>query len=143
MVDFQQIWLLRETIALGIMKDGYCFKYDLSIPLQHFYDIVPATAARVGDLATRVCGYGHVGDSNLHLNVSCPEFTQEIYRKVEPFVYEFTSDLKGSISAEHGIGFLKPKYLKYSKTPEALALMKQLKQTMDPNAILNPYKVIL
>lgn len=100
-------------------------------------------AERVGDLATRVTGYGHIGDSNLHLNISCPEFTQEIYHKVEPFVYEYTSNLKGSVSAEHGIGFLKKKYTKYSKSPEALALMKDLKATMDPNGILNPYKVLL
>lgn len=79
----------------------------------------------------------------MHLNVSCNEFSQEIYKKVEPFVYEYTSKLRGSVSAEHGIGFLKPKYLKYSKTPEALNLMKQLKMMMDPNGILNPYKVLV
>lgn len=138
----QNIWQFRETIALGILRDGYCFKYDFTLPLSHFYDIVPATLKQVGDLATRVCGYGHLGDSNIHLNVSCPEFTQEIYARIEPFVYEYTSKVKGSVSAEHGIGFLKPKYLKYSKSDEALAMMKQLKQMMDPNNILNPYKII-
>jgi len=50
--------------------------------------------------------------------------------------------LNGSISAEHGIGFLKTKYLKYSKEPEALLLMKQIKTLIDPNGILNPYKVL-
>lgn len=128
---------------MGILDDGYCFKYDLSLPLEKFYDIVPAMAEVVGSLATRVCGYGHIGDSNLHLNISCAEFTPEIYAKVEPFVYEYTSKLKGSVSAEHGIGFLKTKYTKYSKSPEALAMMKELKVLMDPNSILNPYKVIV
>lgn len=112
------------------------------MPLSHFYEIVPAMRKRVGSLAKRVCGYGHIGDSNLHLNVSCEEFTPEIYAKVEPFVYEYTSKLRGSVSAEHGIGFLKPKYLKYTKGPEALHLMKELKVLMDPNGILNPYKVL-
>lgn len=138
----RQLWQLREFIPTGIIKDGYCFKYDLSLPLSHFYEIVPATQKRVGDLATRVCGYGHIGDCDLHLNVSCDEFSDEIYKRLEPFVYEYTSKLRGSISAEHGIGFLKSKYLKYSKEPEALALMKQLKVLMDPNGILNPYKVL-
>lgn len=137
-----KIWQLREFIPTGIFKDGYCFKYDISLPLSHFYEIVPAMRAQVGDLATRVCGYGHIGDSNLHLNVSCNEFTDDIYRRVEPFVYEYTSKLRGSVSAEHGIGFLKTKYLKYSKAPEALTLMQQMKTVMDPNGILNPYKVL-
>ncbi|XP_059618866.1 D-2-hydroxyglutarate dehydrogenase, mitochondrial [Phlebotomus argentipes] len=138
----KDIWFLRERIAPGIIQDGFCFKYDISLPLKQFYDIIPAVKKRVGRLATRVCGYGHIGDSNLHLNVSCPEFTQEIYKLLEPFVYEFTSDLKGSISAEHGIGFLKPSYLKYSKSPEALDLMREMKAVLDPNGILNPYKVL-
>lgn len=137
-----QIWKLRESIPTALIKDGYVFKYDISLPLSHFYEIVPVMRERVGDLATRVCGYGHVGDSNLHLNVSCPEFTDQIYKRVEPFVYEYTSKLRGSISAEHGIGFLKTNYLKYSKQPEALSLMKELKAMMDPNGILNPYKVL-
>lgn len=137
-----QIWQLRESIATALVKEGYVFKYDISLPLSHFYDIVPVMRERVGDLAYRVCGYGHVGDSNLHLNVSCPEFNQEIYKRVEPFVYEYTSKLRGSVSAEHGIGFLKTNYLKYSKQPEPLHLMKELKTMMDPNGILNPYKVL-
>lgn len=137
-----QMWQIRESISTALIKEGYVFKYDISLPLSHFYDIVPAMKERVGDLAYRVCGYGHVGDSNLHLNVSCKEFNDEIYKRVEPFVYEYTSKLRGSISAEHGIGFLKTKYLKYSKQPEALNLMKELKTVMDPNGILNPYKVL-
>lgn len=58
----RNIWLLREQIADSLIKiDGYCFKYDLSLPLTHFYEIVPATRKRLGDLASFVCGYGHVG----------------------------------------------------------------------------------
>lgn len=124
------------------MANTYCFKYDLSIPLSHFYEIVPATQDQVGDLATVVCGYGHIGDSNLHLNICAKEFSQELYAKLEPFVYEYTSKLKGSVSAEHGIGFLKPKYVKYSKSKEAIQMMKNIKKLMDPNGILNPYKVL-
>lgn len=82
------------------------------------------------------------GDCNLHLNVSCPYFTEEIYKKIEPFVYEHTAHLKGSISAEHGIGFLKTKYLHFSKSQNAILLMKAVKELLDPNKILNPYKVL-
>jgi D-2-hydroxyglutarate dehydrogenase len=74
--------------------------------------------------------------------VLCDNFNQEIYKKVEPFVFEYTSKLNGSISAEHGIGFHKPKYLHFSKSAEAIDMMRQLKTLMDPNGILNPYKVL-
>lgn len=133
---------MRELIANGLVKDGHCFKYDLSIPLSHFYDIVPVLQERVGHLAKRVCGFGHIGDSNLHLNITCDKFTQELYKCIEPFVFEYTAKLNGSISAEHGIGFLKSQYLNFSKKPEAIQLMKQMKLLLDPNGILNPYKVL-
>lgn len=158
----QEIWKLRELVPVALIEDGFCFKYDISLPLREFYHIVEVMQERVGNLASRVCGYGHLGefslvlwvvcmvftttmfagDSNLHLNISCPEFTQEIYKCIEPFVYEYTSQVRGSISAEHGIGFLKKNYLKYSKSPAAISKMREVKQLLDPNSILNPYKVL-
>lgn len=137
-----EIWKLRELIATALVRDGFCFKYDLSLPLRSFYDMVSILQDRVGYLARRVCGYGHLGDLNLHLNVSCDEYSEELYRKLEPYVYQETSRLKGSISAEHGIGFLKKNYLQYTKSPGAVEKMKQLKSILDPNGILNPYKVL-
>lgn len=124
------------------MTDGYAYKYDISLPLSHFYDIVTATRQRLGDLAKRVCGYGHVGDSNLHLNVSCSEFSQELYELIEPWVYEYTAKQRGSVSAEHGIGFLKTKYMHLAKSDNAVGMMREIKALMDPNGILNPYKVL-
>jgi len=82
-----------------------------------------------------------VGDGNLHLNVATIEHNVEIASAIEPYVYEWTSKYKGSISAEHGIGFLKKKYLKYSKSNLEVDLMKKLKNTIDPKKILNPYKI--
>lgn len=87
-------------------------------------------------------GFGHIGDSNLHLIVQCKEFDSKVYQKLEPFVYEYTSKLSGSISSEHGIGFLKTNYLKFSKKSECFDVMKGIKSYMDPNGILNPYKVL-
>lgn len=103
---------------------------------------MPATRDRLGDLAKRVCGYGHVGDSNLHLNVSCSEFSAEVYALIEPWVYEYTAKQRGSVSAEHGIGFLKTKYMHLAKTDTAIGTMHEVKALMDPNGILNPYKVL-
>jgi len=83
----------------------------------------------------------YIGDGNLHLNVATTEHSDSIVSAIEPYVYEWTSKYKGSISAEHGIGFLKSKYLKYSKSKFEIDLMKKIKNTMDPKKILNPYKI--
>lgn len=57
----RELWKLRELIPVALIKDGFCFKYDISLPLLHFYSIVQVMEKRVGSLATRVCGYGHLG----------------------------------------------------------------------------------
>lgn len=57
-------------------------------------------------------------------------------------MYEEVARVSGSVSAEHGVGIYKPKYIHYSKDESALQLMRDLKQLMDPNGILNPYKVL-
>lgn len=82
---------------------GPVFKYDLSLPVAEIYSLVEATRGRLLDFPeAEVVAYGHLGDGNVHLNVSVPELTDGIRSRIEPFVYEFTSKLRGSISAEHG-----------------------------------------
>ncbi|XP_044268012.1 D-2-hydroxyglutarate dehydrogenase, mitochondrial [Tribolium madens] len=136
------IWELRERIAEAFLHDGYVFKYDITLPLEKFYSVVEVMRKRLGSEVIRCCGYGHIGDGNIHFSVCTKEFSQSLLKKIEPFVYEYTSQLKGSISAEHGIGFRKPKYIHYSKSDSAIQLMKELKKLMDPKGILNPYKVL-
>lgn len=67
---------------------------------------------------------------------------QSVLDQIEPALYEWTSKVNGSISAEHGVGFKKRNYIHYSKSPGAVTLMKQVKKLLDPNGILNPYKVL-
>lgn len=140
----KNIWELRERITEGYIYDGYVFKYDMSLPIEEFYSLVPVMRERLAneDSVVRISGYGHLGDGNIHFQVSVKEFSQDILKKIEPFVYEYTSKLRGSVSAEHGIGFRKPKYVHYSKSPESIEIMKQLKAMFDPKGILNPYKVL-
>ena len=61
---------------------------------------------------------------------------------IDPFVMKFVRDAKGSVSAEHGIGLQKTPYLGYSKSPEMISVMKQIKGVLDPHGIMNPYKVL-
>jgi FAD/FMN-containing dehydrogenase len=102
-------------------------------------EIDAALTARWPQLRTLF--FGHVADGNLHASVgmaghSVPE------AEIEEVVYELASRRRGSISAEHGIGLHKRKFLHYSRSPEELALMRTLKSAMDPNGILNPGKIL-
>ena len=86
---------------------GPVYKYDLSIPVAEMYGLVEETRQRMEHLPVEVVGYGHLGDGNLHLNISCAKYDDEILRHIEPFVYEWTAARRGSISAEHGLGQMK------------------------------------
>ena len=86
--------------------------------------------------------YGHVGDSNVHICVSALYGPGEDMHSVDDIVYGVLGPYHGSISAEHGIGTLKRPYLHLSRSPAELALMRTLKQALDPRGILNPGKVI-
>jgi len=124
------------------MHDGYVYKYDLSIPLTTFEDLVQDIKNHLGPDVKRVCGYGHLGDSNIHLNITTEQYDKVITEKIEPFVYEWVSKRNGSVSAEHGLGFKKRSFISYSKSAEAVSMMHKLKTLFDPNNILNPYKVL-
>ena len=124
------------------MAAGTVYKYDISLPLEKYYDIVTETRHRLGNHVLGVVGYGHVGDGNLHLNAVAPTLNETVENLLEPFVYEWTAKHKGSISAEHGLGFNKKNYIYYSKSKEAVDLMRKMKIVMDPKGILNPYKTI-
>lgn len=134
-------WRIREGISEASVKVGAVYKYDLSIPVEKLYDIVEEMRSRVGDMA-EVLGYGHLGDGNLHLNILSSKYSDNILAQIEPFVYEWTAGHRGSISAEHGLGLMKAEKIHYSKSPEAVQLMASIKKLIDPNSILNPYKVL-
>jgi len=135
-----KIWHLRESISEGCLHAGrYLFKYDFSYAVADMYSLVTEMQERLKGRAT-VIGYGHLGDGNLHLNIMSDDET--VGGDIEPFVYEFTQRLRGSISAEHGLGFMKGEKIGYSKPARAVQVMAQLKASFDPNNILNPYKVL-
>ncbi|XP_065351405.1 D-2-hydroxyglutarate dehydrogenase, mitochondrial isoform X1 [Cloeon dipterum] len=137
------VWHLRECIAEALLRDGYVYKYDVTLPAQKFYDLVPFFNDKLKEAgALRCCAFGHLGDGNVHFNVTSTEFSYKLLGLIEPSIYEWTSKHRGSISAEHGIGLKKRDFLKFSKTAEAIEMMRDIKQVMDPNGILNPYKVL-
>ncbi|XP_075385175.1 D-2-hydroxyglutarate dehydrogenase, mitochondrial isoform X2 [Tenrec ecaudatus] len=136
------LWALRERVTEALSRDGYVYKYDLSLPVDCLYDLVVELRARLGSRARAVVGYGHLGDGNLHLNVTTEAFCPRLLAELEPHVYEWTASQRGSVSAEHGLGFRKRDVVRYSKSPAAVQLMQGIKALLDPRGILNPYKTL-
>ena len=136
------LWSCREGIPECLGHWGGVYKYDLSIPIAELYDLVEETrekltsAGLVGDdeqhPVVDVVGYGHMGDSNLHLNVPIRSYDKKVEKELEPFVYEWVSKRNGSISAEHGLGIAKKHFIQYSRSPTMIELMKQIKHLYDP-----------
>ena len=148
----KSLWAWREGITEAIGHFGGTYKYDVSIPLSELYQLVEDCRARleekglVGEDDSKsvlgVVGYGHMGDSNLHLNVPVRRYTKEVEQAIEPWVYEWIQKRSGSISAEHGLGIAKNKFIGYSRNDTMIKLMQQIKNLYDPNGIMNPYKYV-
>jgi D-2-hydroxyglutarate dehydrogenase len=136
------LWKVREDIGVALVRNGTLFKYDISLPAASFYDVVIALRQRLSGFKAEVFGFGHVGDGNLHVNINAHEDAESVLKQIEPFIYEETGRVGGSISAEHGIGMLKKPYLHLSKSDLALHYMREMKKVFDPKGILNPYKII-
>ena len=79
---------------------------------------------------------------NLHLNVVCKAFDKKTEGLLEPWIFSKLQEMKGSISAEHGIGQAKAPYLHYSKSAASIDVMRRLKNALDPHHIMNPGKVL-
>ncbi|KQU64451.1 MULTISPECIES: FAD-binding oxidoreductase [unclassified Rhizobacter] len=144
------LWHLRESIPLAQSEEGLNIKHDISLPVSRIVDFVAATdaALRAALPGVRLVNFGHLGDGNLHYNVQAPEggdakqFLQQHEAEVNTIVYDAVGACGGSISAEHGIGALKRDELAVRKSPVALALMRSIKQALDPDGLMNPGRVV-
>jgi FAD/FMN-containing dehydrogenase len=90
---------------------------------------------------SRMITFGHLGDGNIHLVLTVGSYEPSEVHAIEAIVYEALGRRQGVISAEHGIGLDKRAYLKHSRSEDEIALMKTLKQVLDPKGILNPGKI--
>lgn len=151
--QLRSLWSWRESIPEASALAGGVYKYDVSIPLADLYGLVEDASKKLNEAGlvdidddskpvVEAIGYGHIGDGNLHLNVCVREYNKKIEGVLEPFVYEWIQEKKGSISAEHGLGFQKKNYIGYSKSDLEIKMIKDIKNHYDPNGILNPYKYV-
>ncbi len=144
------LWHLRESIPLAQSEEGLNIKHDIALPLSAIAEFVEQTdAALQAHLpGLRLVNFGHLGDGNLHYNVQGPagedalRFLAEQEQAVNTIVYDAVQRLGGSISAEHGVGELKREEIVERKSPVAIALMRRIKQALDPQQRLNPNRVL-
>ncbi|MDF3840401.1 FAD-binding oxidoreductase [Pseudomonas citronellolis] len=140
----RQLWKVRE--ATGEFPNRLQpLNFDVSLPIGRIGEFVERCRERLQARwpGNRSLYFGHIGDSNLHLTLDCRALPQPApVLEVEELVYAAVGEMAGSVSAEHGIGLLKREFLHHSVSPEALQVMRQLKQALDPRGILNPGKLL-
>ncbi len=142
-------WHLRETLSEVQKKIGGSIKHDVAVPVAAVSELLVRAAAAVEKVVpgARPFMFGHMGDGNIHLNISePPEMDKQAFLDrwddVNTAVHGVVLDLGGTISAEHGIGQLKRHLLPAVKSPVEIALMRRIKAELDPNGIMNPGKVL-
>jgi FAD/FMN-containing dehydrogenase len=145
----QAFWKLREFISEAQSHEGPNIKHDVSIPISRIADFIAATDAEIARAhpGIRMVVFGHLGDGNLHYNVSPPEgAVAEAFLKqssaINRIVHDSVARFGGSISAEHGLGQLKREEILRYKSPLELELMRTVKRALDPLGIMNPGKVL-
>jgi FAD/FMN-containing dehydrogenase len=145
----KSFWHMREAMSLAQRPEGGSIKHDISVPVAKIPDFIAEADAAVLDLipGARIVCFGHMGDGNLHYNISQPvgadkEAFLARWVEINKRVHDIVRSYKGSISAEHGIGQLKRKELSETKSPVALDLMRRIKKSFDPAGIMNPGKVL-
>ncbi|HNC67321.1 MAG TPA: FAD-linked oxidase C-terminal domain-containing protein, partial [Thauera aminoaromatica] len=143
------LWALREDISEAQRIEGVSIKHDVSVPVSRIPEFLEragaALAARWPDI--RVVAFGHIGDGNLHYNLSkavADANATFIARtaEVNGIVHDLVCELGGSISAEHGLGQLKREEVLRYKPALEMELMRRVKQAFDPAGLMNPGKVL-
>lgn len=132
-----QLWRLREAHTESINAEGVPHKLDVTLPLGRLEQFILAVTGVVNAIAAdaRTILFGHVGDGNMHVNVLGLDPDDD---RVDDAVLRLVADLGGSISAEHGIGVAKTRWLPLTRGPADLAAMRAIKRALDPQGILNP-----
>ncbi|OWT68903.1 MULTISPECIES: FAD-binding oxidoreductase [unclassified Achromobacter] len=145
----QAFWKVREGISLAQVRAGKAIKHDIALPISSLPDFVDAAVAAVQRVKpdAHVINFGHMGDGNLHFNVLVPMDTpagdlNHLVQNVNRVVHDLVHEAGGSISAEHGVGQLRRDEMRHYKSETEFDLMMLLKQTIDPNQIMNPGKLI-
>jgi len=145
--DEDRLWDVRRALSPAIKKFGTLkFNEDVVVPRSR----VPALVEQVEEIGRRhqtfVVNFGHAGDGNIHVNFMCDREDTEAVRRAREAVRETFAvavSLGGTISGEHGIGYVKAPYLDMAIDAPTIEAMKRIKRALDPNGILNPGKMFV
>mgnify|MGYP001315425482 CR=1 FL=1 len=144
----RNMWNIRESISEAQKKEGGSIKNDISIPIEDISKFINSAIkiSKEEIPGSRCVVFGHIGDGNIHFNISQPvkankdKFLKK-ERNLRKKIINLTLDLKGSISAEHGIGLTRKNDLKKYKKKD-VEVFKSIKKSFDPKNIMNPGKII-
>jgi len=145
--DEDKLWDVRRAISPSLMKFGTLkINEDVVVPRSR----VPELVARIEEIGKRhntfVANFGHAGDGNIHVNFLCDRENPESIARARQCVketFQLSVNLGGTISGEHGIGYVKAPYMDYAIDAPTLEIMKNIKKVFDPNGILNPGKMFV
>jgi FAD/FMN-containing dehydrogenase len=151
--QLREFWNLREDISEAQASEGKNIKHDISVPVSKIAQFIAVTNLLIEEKhpGIRMVVFGHLGDGNLHYNVSPPanktgpEFETwflDQQASVNLITHDSVAQFNGSVSAEHGLGVLRRDEAARYKSPVELALMKKIKRALDPHNLMNPSKVI-
>ncbi|MEO0316657.1 MAG: hypothetical protein RL404_334 [Pseudomonadota bacterium] len=143
------LWALREHISMAQAAEGKNIKHDIAVPISRIGDFISDTDALLHRRfpGCRMVTFGHLGDGNLHYNVSAPlgqddnVFLQQ-QAAVNQCVHDQVHQFGGSISAEHGLGALKRDDIRRYKSGTEMDMMMAIKRALDPHNLMNPGKVL-
>jgi FAD/FMN-containing dehydrogenase len=132
-----RLWRLREEHTAAISTHGVPHKFDVTVAVSDLGRFIVKTRQRISETNAdwTVYIFGHAADGNMHVNVLGPSATDEL---VDEVVLQVVAEFKGSISAEHGIGSAKKKWLSMSRSQNEIAMMKAIKGAIDPQGLMNP-----
>ena len=132
-----RLWRLREEHTAAISTHGVPHKFDVTVAVSDLPNFIVKTRQRIFETNAdwSVFIFGHAADGNMHVNVLGPTANDEL---VDEVVLQVVAEFKGSISAEHGIGSAKKKWLSLSRSQNEIAMMKAIKGAIDPQGMMNP-----
>ena len=142
--ELNNLWQIREDVSVLDSNSNNSQHFDISIPIPKIGDIIDSICVELNKLqfVEKIFIFGHVADGNIHFIIGKNNNSIESIEKINKIVYSPLKENNGSVSAEHGIGLHKKKYLKTSRNKEEIELMKKIKKLFDPKMILNPKRII-
>jgi FAD/FMN-containing dehydrogenase len=144
------VWKIRENIAVAERAHGKALKHDVSVPVSRVAEFMERGTALAQQMTpgVDVIAFGHVGDGNIHFNITPPpgadqeRFVDHDGLPMSKAIHDLIASLNGSISAEHGIGRLKRDELAWRKSPVEMEMMRAVKRALDPDGRMNPGRVL-